>query len=222
MMAINDKQLEPDTREQILMVASRLFSERGFASVSIRDICDETAITPPTIYYHFGNKDQLFQEVINRMLSLEDFWQSLFKSIEQQSDPKTKLAIFIQHYLGVFPRSFFNPGMFLQTSTKLYGESTQRVANEFKGIHKLAGMIIQEGIDSGEFRNVDPDQATEYFMTLLMAYVLVDTHYNQSDDLNKSALFITDMFLNGLCFQGSTQKSSQSNDPKWLSGIYRG
>ena len=212
-MAMNDKHLEPDTREQILSVASRLFSERGFASVSIRDICDETDITPPTIYYHFGSKDQLFQEVINRMLSLKDFWQTLFKSIEQQSDPKTKLAIFIQHYLGVFPRSFFNPGMFLQTSTKLYGESTQRVADEFKGIHKLAGMIIREGINSGEFRNVDPDQATKYFMTLLMGYVLVDTHYNQSEDLNNSALFITNMFLYGLCLQDLTQKSSHATDP---------
>jgi len=194
----DDAPKEPGTREYILSVASRLFSERGFANVSIRDICDDAGVSPPTIYYYFGNKDRLFQDVIRRTLSLKDFAETLVKIVDKQPDPKTKLRVFIQHYLLSFPRGFFNPGMFLQTSTQLYGLSTERVAHEFLAINGITVKLIQEGIDSGEFRAVDSNQASEYLMTLLMAFMLVEVHYYQSHDLDRLALFITDMFLNGL------------------------
>ncbi|MFC1878836.1 TetR/AcrR family transcriptional regulator [Chloroflexota bacterium] len=189
---------EPGTREYILSVASRLFSERGFASVSIRDICEPAGVTPPTIYYYFGNKDRLFQLVISRTLSLKDFRETLVAAVEKQSDPRAKLSAYIQHYLDSFPRGFFNPGMFLQTSTQLYGKSTEQVLNEFQAINKMTRSIIQEGVQTGAFRKVDIDMATEYLGTLLMAFVLVEVHYYQLRDPHELTPFITDLFLNGL------------------------
>ncbi len=189
---------EPGTRDYILSVASRLFSENGFANVSIRDICEDAGVTPPTIYYYFGNKDRLFQAVISRTLSLKDFRETLVKVVEKQPDPGAKLGAFIHHYLAAFPRGFFNPGMFLQSSTQLYGASTERVMDEFLAINELARKIIRAGIQAGSFKSVDVDKTTEYLMNLLMAYVLGEVHYYQSHDPDKAAPFITDLFLNGL------------------------
>jgi AcrR family transcriptional regulator len=189
---------EPGTREHILSVATHLFSENGFTSVSIRDICEAAGVTPPTIYYYFKNKDKLFQEVICGALSLDDFWESLVNVVNKQTEPQAKLQVFIQHYLGSFPRDFFNPGMFLQASTQIYTTSTKRVMDEFQEIHALASKIINLGIQKHVFRKVDIAQTTEYLMTTLLAYVLVEVHYYQSFDLEKSALFIMDIFLNGL------------------------
>ena len=54
----------PLTRKQILDAALRLFSERGFARTSVRDIGQAAGITDAAIYYHFASKRDLFEALI--------------------------------------------------------------------------------------------------------------------------------------------------------------
>ena len=51
----------PLTRKQILDASLRLFSEKGFARTSVRDIAREAGITDAAIYYHFASKRELFE-----------------------------------------------------------------------------------------------------------------------------------------------------------------
>lgn len=53
-----------DTRQRILDTALRLFSQRGFSAVSIRDICAEVHIKESSVYYHFKNKRAIFDELL--------------------------------------------------------------------------------------------------------------------------------------------------------------
>lgn len=48
------------TKQQILGTALNLFSKRGYSAVSIRDICGEVGIKESTIYYHFKNKQDIY------------------------------------------------------------------------------------------------------------------------------------------------------------------
>lgn len=52
-------------RERLLGVATRLFSERGYAAVSIDDIGAAAGITGPSVYYHFKSKSHLLAELVN-------------------------------------------------------------------------------------------------------------------------------------------------------------
>ncbi|MBR1216651.1 TetR/AcrR family transcriptional regulator [Bradyrhizobium sp. U87765 SZCCT0131] len=54
--------------EQILHVASRLFSERGFNAVSIDDIGEAAGISGPALYRHFANKVEIFKGVCDLTL----------------------------------------------------------------------------------------------------------------------------------------------------------
>lgn len=54
------------TRNKILDAAEALFGPRGFDAVSLRDITDRAEVTLALASYHFGTKDQLFEEVIAR------------------------------------------------------------------------------------------------------------------------------------------------------------
>jgi len=57
----------PSQRERILDAAERLFMERGFAAVTLRDIGTELDTTHAALYYHFpGGKEALFAEVAER------------------------------------------------------------------------------------------------------------------------------------------------------------
>ena len=55
----------PRTRRQILDAALKLFSERGFARTSVRDIAQEAGITDAAIYYHFSSKRDLFEALMD-------------------------------------------------------------------------------------------------------------------------------------------------------------
>jgi AcrR family transcriptional regulator len=51
------------TRERVIFVATRLFAERGFDSVSLREITREANANIGAVNYHFGSKEVLIQEV---------------------------------------------------------------------------------------------------------------------------------------------------------------
>ncbi len=54
----------PHTRRQILDACLRLFSQKGFARTTVRDIAREAGITDAAIYYHFQSKRDLMQALV--------------------------------------------------------------------------------------------------------------------------------------------------------------
>lgn len=52
-----------DTRRRILAVALELFSTRGYAGTSMRDIAETMGMTKAALYYHFESKEQILAAV---------------------------------------------------------------------------------------------------------------------------------------------------------------
>ncbi len=57
------KEISGATRERIVETALRLFSERGTAAVSVRELADAAGVTVPGLYYHFDSKADLIRAV---------------------------------------------------------------------------------------------------------------------------------------------------------------
>ena len=53
-----------DTRARILLAARTLFSRDGFARVSMREVAAAAGVTKPALYYHFRDKEALFEECL--------------------------------------------------------------------------------------------------------------------------------------------------------------
>ncbi len=51
------------TREEILRAARELFTERGYAATSTRDVVEHTGVTRGALYHHFDDKTDLFRSV---------------------------------------------------------------------------------------------------------------------------------------------------------------
>lgn len=54
------------SKEKLLSAAKLLFAERGFESVSVREIADEAGIHFGLIRYHYGSKEGLYRACIER------------------------------------------------------------------------------------------------------------------------------------------------------------
>ncbi|MBA8824037.1 AcrR family transcriptional regulator [Saccharopolyspora lacisalsi] len=62
-----ERQRDPDrTRVEILDVATREFSEQGYAGARVDEIAAKTRTTKRMIYYYFGSKEQLYLAVLER------------------------------------------------------------------------------------------------------------------------------------------------------------
>ncbi|MDQ3964018.1 MAG: TetR/AcrR family transcriptional regulator [Actinomycetota bacterium] len=62
-------------RDEIIVAAEKLLGEVGSKdAVSIRAIADACNVTPPAIYMHFADKDQLFLEVCSIRFRELDVW----------------------------------------------------------------------------------------------------------------------------------------------------
>jgi AcrR family transcriptional regulator len=79
---------------RILLAAERLFAERGFDSVTIRDIAAEAGVTHPLIHYHWSSKRGLHDAVLER------FRERLRRVAAAQSDPQEKIHAVVRHYLS--------------------------------------------------------------------------------------------------------------------------
>lgn len=60
---------QKDTAKSILNAAEELFSERGFAETSLRNITTKAGVNLAAVNYHFGSKKELIQAVFARFLA---------------------------------------------------------------------------------------------------------------------------------------------------------
>ncbi len=75
-----------DTKQKILDVSLDLFSQKGFSAVSIRDICAQVNIKESSVYYHFKNKQAIFDELLHRFEQVAtDMMIRLEQSLSVQS-----------------------------------------------------------------------------------------------------------------------------------------
>lgn len=61
--------MNSEARERVLQVAEKLFAERGYTAVTLKDIAAELGMRHASLYHHVpGGKEQLFIEVTERTL----------------------------------------------------------------------------------------------------------------------------------------------------------
>jgi AcrR family transcriptional regulator len=184
-------------RNEILAVAARLFAERGYSNVSIRDVCKEAKTSAPMIYYYFKDKKGLFREAVSDKLSLRQFISRLREDSATGDVPKA-MASFVKIYLGAFPEAAFDPGLYMRETAKLDNRSAGVVSRQLDEVQTIATSIVQKGMRSGDFRAVDAEEAADCLIGMLNHVIFQKIHFSKSLDIDTKAEVITSFFLNAM------------------------
>lgn len=87
------------TRRAILEAAAKLFRERGYAEVSLRDIAEAVGMKTGSLYYHFPSKESLVEEILS--LGTQGAMgaaRAAAAALGPDADPVDKLAaVFLAH-----------------------------------------------------------------------------------------------------------------------------
>jgi AcrR family transcriptional regulator len=98
-MAENGAVHDNETRARVLKAAARLFAERGFNHVSVRDICKEAGANVASVNYHFGDKLGLYRELIGSVAEgMNDAKASAFEAAAGLA-PAEQLRAYIRGFL---------------------------------------------------------------------------------------------------------------------------
>ncbi|TMR98922.1 TetR/AcrR family transcriptional regulator [Nonomuraea basaltis] len=85
----------PQTRERLIDVAVRLFTQRSFAGTSLQMIADELGITKAAVYHHFRTREELLTAVVEPVLrQLRD----VIESAETKRTPHARAEHMLTQY----------------------------------------------------------------------------------------------------------------------------
>lgn len=77
-----------DTKERIIRTAEVLFARDGYAGTSLRNITDEADVNVAAVNYHFGSKENLLIEILDRIvIPINDDRLRLLGQIDQDENP---------------------------------------------------------------------------------------------------------------------------------------
>ncbi len=140
------------TRLKIIAAALELFSKNGYSNTTLAMIADEAGFSRGPIYWHFKNKDELFQAVLG--FSQQPLEQLISQSLGMADQPRSALEHFISEWFRLLLEDRWHRQSFEILLNKT--EFTEQMADTLKRERKLTRDIVKlleqliEAADSGD------------------------------------------------------------------------
>lgn len=125
------KKSKENGRDRLIASALKLFSERSFHGVSVREICDDAQANPSLISFHFGGKEGLLEVLFKEELLGPEFqeMEKILTTPATSVEMEVKLSFFLESYLNFY--------LSRKEVVKLYFEELERG-------HKFAHDLLPE------------------------------------------------------------------------------
>jgi len=148
-----------ERKDQILNAAEEVFTQKGFSEARMDDIAEETGLSKGTLYLYFKSKENLITAILDRIFQRE------FEQLEEINSEEvsaveaiwifTDLAIKdVTTMLRLMPIAY--EFLALAFRNKFVQQALKEYFNRYINI---LIPVIQHGIDTGEFRQVDAKEA---------------------------------------------------------------
>ena len=193
-------------RQQIIVAAKKVFSEKGFNKATMDDIAGEAELSPGTLYLYFKNKEELYASLSLRILQFLSIRVAQVIRVPGEG-PSEKLDRLIEAMYEVYE---FDPmviiNMFHLQSSETLKNLSPGLLTEIKLLSKkalghIAG-IFEKGIAQGVFIDRHPVALADIFWSLFSGVILWEASknvINQDKDYLKSTLAVAfDLFCRGI------------------------
>ncbi|WP_346353274.1 TetR/AcrR family transcriptional regulator [Azotosporobacter soli] len=147
---MREGQGEQNTVSKILAAATLLFAQKGFSGVSVKEIAEAAGVNIASISYHFGGKEKLYVEVLDRqfeviyrlMQLMDDMKLTAIEAIRQFANFSRQVYEECPCFNRLMLSENVNPNLF-------YAEQMAEHAQKFR---KHMWEILKRGVADGELR----------------------------------------------------------------------
>lgn len=209
-MDYSDKQI------QIINIAEKLFSAKGFDGTSVRDIAEEGGINVAMVSYYFGSKEKLMQAIFEqRTAQMTARIEELLKN--EKLSPFEKIDALVEDYVDRVEKKIrFHR---LMVSEQMMGKNTV-ITGLLTELKKRNAVMIEKLIADGQKKKVFRKGVDVVLLMNTMVGTVMHTYmspeyyrdYNQLDNLspeeyeillrNKITNYIKELFKAILSYEG--------------------
>ena len=176
----------PDTHERILLAAERLFAERGFDGVSVRDIVAAASVNLAAINYHFGSKSALLMELF-RLRAKELNKERLQRLRDAEACKQPKLDDILRALLAP-PILWRDPASGKQVASRFMSRALAEVTPELRKVLET-DVSHQRGFVAALARLLPGWRESEVCWALHfasgLAHQCTDSHFKRIENLSQ-------------------------------------
>ncbi len=193
---------KPDVSEerklQIIEAAVSVFAREGFGKARMDDIAEEAGLSKGTLYWYFNSKDTIISSIMDSIFSREI---SRLRKLEDTDLPaKEMLKIYIETVTEDLRKMepilpILYEFMAMGFRQKSIHKSLQKNFREFM---RVTEPLIQRGIDKGEFKNVDPIDASYTLGAIFEGSILLWSYDPEKIDIKDLIESSVNLVLEGL------------------------
>jgi len=89
----------PDSRQEILRTAARLFQQRGYHATSMNDVASALKLSKGGLYHHFQSKDEILFNLMDHAMDLTQ--ERVINPVRDISDAEGRLRALIRRHIEV-------------------------------------------------------------------------------------------------------------------------
>lgn len=137
-------------KEQILRAAERVFAQKGYQEATISDVARQAKVSEATIYEYFSSKEELLFSIPGETTRRgKENLENMLRFLRKASD---KIRAVIHHYLWFYEThpDYASVAMLILKQNRKFLE--MEAYQEIRELSRLILNVIEEGIDSGEFK----------------------------------------------------------------------
>lgn len=204
---------EQENKLFILNAAENVFARKGYALATMDDIAEAAQFSKATLYRYFNSKQEMFMEII--LNTFDEAYQSCIKIQKKGMCSSEKLRELIHYILGYYQKKKNISRIFIMELSAMkkllkvdvskhgwHSNNNPPVPQVFRKkmeeIFTVMVRIVEEGIQSGEFRNMDPKEVCYVLGALLRGFHFKGPIREKEHTLNESTDLIHDFVLHGI------------------------
>ncbi|MCY8939411.1 hypothetical protein CN563_07750 [Bacillus sp. AFS026049] len=191
------KQLRGEkTREKILQISLKLFSEKGYEKVTVDEIVKKSGTSKGSFYQHFSAKSDIF---LVRFIEVDDYYREVFRSFPVDMDATEKLFIFIRKLMRFLEVEMGKDLMKVIYSSALDSKEHTYFLNSNRSLFKIIRSLIEE---AKEQNDIGTDQSVNEISQLIIQSLMgIIYHWglnNSEQSLESLSIPLTKTIINGL------------------------
>jgi AcrR family transcriptional regulator len=187
-----------EKKTAIATAAVKVFAEKGIARAKMIEVAKEAGIGKGTIYEYFRSKDELFHYAVDRFF--RSFNAQLQQALATTDDPTKRLEILVRTIFDSLKTS----GPEMHIMLEIWAEGVRQGVEYFDlkgmyaGYRELIAGILTKGIDTGQFREVDPVSVAAAIIGALDGLMLQWILMEEALDLDKTPEELVRLIMNGI------------------------
>jgi len=208
-----ERHRQEENKHSILRAAERVFVQKGYSLATVDDIAAEAQFSKATLYRYFKSKSDILFEII--FSTFEESYQEIkkiqLKSLKAEEKLRQLIGYIISYYHKKqnLARILFmekaamkklvkaEPG-FKDSHSHFHPKIPHRFKSKMKQTSDVISEIIKEGVESGEFRKMDVQDASMVLGALIRGFYFRGPLSERPYSMKQTTELLHSFFLNGI------------------------